>query len=123
MALIVVLQIPATGQKPNSLLMENYSPKAVAKDTKEILVKPTLQVMCGDGKGPQNIYAVGDVARTGGSKMARAAFFQAAVAQYNIIARINNKPERNYVPNDVEGSIKLTLGKVSTHLIPLSNLS
>jgi apoptosis-inducing factor 2 len=78
------------------------------------LVQPTLQIA--NGKGAEaRAFALGDVAETDGPKMARAAWYQAEIVRQNILALIRGqKPSSTYVPNlEVEGSLKLTLGKVS----------
>jgi len=86
----------------------------VSKETKQILVKPTLQLHDTHFES-SHIFAIGDVAETKGPKMARAGMFQAEVVQENIVALINGqKASKVYAPMDVEGSIKLTLGKVRT---------
>jgi NADH dehydrogenase FAD-containing subunit len=62
-----------------------------------------------------HIFAIGDVAETKGPKMARAGMFQAEAVQKNIAALIKGQQaSKVYAPMDVEGSIKLTLGQVST---------
>jgi NADH dehydrogenase FAD-containing subunit len=76
-----------------------------------ILVKPTLQLL--DNALPR-IFAFGDVAETGGPKMARASYFQSEVVCQNIQLLIKGKKTlKEYKPNfPFEGSIKLTLGMV-----------
>jgi NADH dehydrogenase FAD-containing subunit len=61
-----------------------------------------------------NMFALGDVAESGGPNMARAADVQSHIVASNIVSLIkNNKAPHNYQPvKEVEGSIKLTLGKV-----------
>ena len=61
------------------------------------------------------VFAIGDVAETEGSKVGRAGAIQAAIAARNIIKLIRGKTHalEHYVPNqELEGAIKLTLGKV-----------
>ena len=63
-----------------------------------------------------NVFALGDVAETGGPKMARAAMMQAEVVVQNILGVIKTggKATETYSPQtEVEGAIKLTLGIVS----------
>lgn len=60
-----------------------------------------------------NIFAIGDVAKTGGPKMARAGFFQVEVVISNIVSLIHKrKAVAQYKHHDFEGAINLTLGKV-----------
>lgn len=108
-------QIPCTGQRPNSDLLAQIEPDVISNSTGRILVQPTLQLA--NGKGAQaHSFALGDVAETEGPKMARAAWYQAEVVRQNILALIKGqKPSTTYVPNmEVEGGLKLTLGKVRT---------
>ncbi|KAF2113143.1 hypothetical protein BDV96DRAFT_664054, partial [Lophiotrema nucula] len=69
----------------------------------------TLQIA--DEEHP-NVFAIGDVAETGGPKMARASFFQTEVILHNILSLIAEKRNlKRYKPILwIEGSIKLTLG-------------
>ena len=76
------------------------------------------------------MFAVGDVAKTDGPRMARAAREQADVITHNILSMINQqKPSTLYSPQIYEGVIKLTLGKVRQALAldpirgPASNLT
>jgi NADH dehydrogenase FAD-containing subunit len=88
-------------------------PDAISKETGCVLVKPTLQIAAAPTEH-RNIFALGDVAETGGPKMARAGYLQAEVVCSNIIAMINGEePPQKYRPIAMEGSTKLTLGKVS----------
>lgn len=66
-----------------------------------------------------NIFAIGDVAETGSPNMGRAGFFQAEVIIQNILAMIQGRKASSVYQSrpDIEGSIKLTLGKVSSHRI------
>lgn len=107
-------KIPCTGQSPNSQVVSSLSPESISKETGRILVKPNLQLQSTAGYFP-HIFAVGDVAETGGPKMARAGYFQADVVANNIVGLIENRaPLRVYKPNRmVEGSLKLSLGRVS----------
>jgi NADH dehydrogenase, FAD-containing subunit len=90
----------------------NFAPASVSKETQRVLVKPNLQLQ--DARFP-NIFSLGDVAETYGPKMARAGYFQAEVVSTNILKMIRgNTPNKLYRPMvDVEGAIKLSLGKVS----------
>ena len=98
-----------TGQTPNAGLFETH-PGVVAASG-EVRVAPTLQVTGKDGLVP-GVFAFGDVAATGGSKMARAAVFQADVVADNVMALArDNEPVAVYRPNMVEASLRLTLGK------------
>ncbi|KAJ7718596.1 hypothetical protein DFH07DRAFT_860114, partial [Mycena maculata] len=106
------LIIPCTGQRPNSVLLRDLAPNAISKETKHILVKPTLQIDDPANSLP-HIFALGDVAATGGPKMARASQFQAEIVLANILAMIRKgTPTTTYTPQPfIEGAIKLTLGK------------
>lgn len=76
------------------------------------MVKPTMQIQDETHKH-ENIFAVGDVAKTGGPRMARAARAQADIITSNILSMINEqKPSTLYSPQIYESVIKLTLGKV-----------
>ncbi|KAH8647225.1 putative AMID-like mitochondrial oxidoreductase [Xylariales sp. PMI_506] len=128
--------IPCIGQKPNSSILTGLHPEAISKSTSEILVKPTLQIEA-DGDPSPRIFALGDVAATGGPRMARAAYFQANVVRDNMLAMLRqlsstvstasddggkpaaaaatsvvlSPPTHIYTPwFGIEGSIKLTLG-------------
>ncbi|KAF2793767.1 FAD/NAD(P)-binding domain-containing protein [Melanomma pulvis-pyrius CBS 109.77] len=104
------LIIPCTGQRPNSAIVSAISPAAVSKTNSQILVKSTLQLA--DDSHPR-IFSFGDVADTGGPKMARASYFQSEIVCQNILLLIKGKKDlKTYKPNIFfEGSIKLTLGK------------
>ena len=58
--------------------------------TKQILVKPTLQTE-DTNNALCHIFAVGDVANTGGSKMARVGLYKAEVAVENILAMADQR--------------------------------
>lgn len=105
-------QIPCTGQRPNSSVVSNLSPELISRDSSHILVRTTLQIA--DERFP-NIFAAGDVAASGGPKMARAGYMQSIVVADNIMSLIKGKSNlKVYKPMRwLEGSIKLTLGKVS----------
>ncbi len=80
----------------------------------EIRVTPTLQVAGADGAPVPDVFAFGDVAATGGPKMARGGYFQAEVVAQNVMEAINGRPATTeYTPSVIESAIKLTLGKVS----------
>ncbi|KAL3429227.1 hypothetical protein BDV09DRAFT_190319 [Aspergillus tetrazonus] len=57
------LPIPCTGQCPNSGLLEKFVPAAFCPTTRQILVRPTLQIADPSNPNPR-IFALGDVART-----------------------------------------------------------
>jgi len=111
---MTLLQIPCTGQTPNSAIIEHLSPTSISALTQRILVKPTLQLKDDTKLDAKltNIFAVGDVAETGGPKMARAGLMQAEIARNNIVALIRGKSLKDYVPVPLEASLKLSLGKV-----------
>jgi NADH dehydrogenase FAD-containing subunit len=99
------------------MLIADFACDSVSKDTKRILVKPTLQLLDTHLES-SHIFAVGDVAETKGPKMARAGMFQAEVVQENISVLIKGEQATKiYTPMDVEGSIKLTLGQVRILLL------
>ncbi|WZH46776.1 Apoptosis-inducing factor [Fusarium acuminatum] len=103
------LVIPCTGFRPHSNLLATYSPKSIASSG-EIKVKQTLQVDSLQSTR-QNIFAVGDVAQSGGPKQARAAMIQVEVAVRNILSLIKDKSAKEaYVPQYFENTLQLTLG-------------
>jgi NADH dehydrogenase FAD-containing subunit len=107
-------KIPCTGQTPNSFIMSGFYPSSVSTRTQRILVRPTLQLK-EDGKSDDKldlIFALGDVAETGGSRMARAGMMQAEIVRENIVKLIQGKELVNYTPLALEGALKLSLGKV-----------
>ncbi|TVY44383.1 Fe-regulated protein [Lachnellula occidentalis] len=110
------LIISCTGQTPNSSLLEQSFPTAISSKTKSILVKPTLQLHSVAESNAQhhNMFSLGDVAETGGPKMARAGMVQADIVQRNILALINGRRLKAYKPMSIEGSLKLSPGKVSS---------
>ncbi|KAB5584864.1 putative AMID-like mitochondrial oxidoreductase [Coniochaeta sp. 2T2.1] len=104
------LVVPCTGQRANVDIIQSFIPDAISNTTGEIKVDDKLQVT-GDKPYP-NIFALGDVAESGGPKMGRAGAFQAEIVCQNIISRIyDQEPRAIYRPNEAEGAIKLTLGK------------
>lgn len=108
-------QVPCTGQRPNSSLLQDLAPESISKQTGHILVNETLQICDPDGQTSHpRVFALGDVADTGGPKMARAAMMQGEVVVDNILGMIKTrKAKATYRPKfDLEGSIKLTLGIV-----------
>ncbi|CAK7262659.1 hypothetical protein SEPCBS119000_000082 [Sporothrix epigloea] len=106
-----------TGLTPNSGLFRENFESALTK-AGEVSVTAGLQVVTDEktsGGGLGDMYAFGDVAATGGPKMARAGFFQANVIVDNILASIKGRPATHrYVPSVIEPSLKLTLGKDAT---------
>ncbi|KAH8803844.1 oxidoreductase [Hyaloscypha sp. PMI_1271] len=87
------LVIPCTGQKPNSSIITEFSPLSISTQAKWILAKPTLQLEA-DVKSNERmarIFALGDVAGTGGPMMARAGMLQAETVLENIVALIQRK--------------------------------
>jgi apoptosis-inducing factor 2 len=94
--------------------MSGFYPSSVSTRTQRILVRPTLQLK-EDGKSDDKldlIFALGDVAETGGSRMARAGMMQAEIVRENIVKLIQGKELVNYTPLALEGALKLSLGKV-----------
>jgi apoptosis-inducing factor 2 len=63
-------------------------------------------------KNIDHIFALGDVAETGGPKMARAGIMQAEVVRGNIVALIEGKKLAEYTSLALEGALKMSLGKV-----------
>ncbi|KAK7753510.1 hypothetical protein SLS62_004585 [Diatrype stigma] len=100
--------IKCTGQRPASHLIADLSPSSVLA-TGQVRVKSTMQIA--DDEFP-NVYACGDVAETGTpNPNARSADRQAAIAADNVLSAIQGKaPSREYIPNFMDGVIKLTLG-------------
>ena len=105
-------QIQCTGQRPNSSVLSGLSSESISKESSHILVRPTLQIA--DERFP-NIFAAGDVAASGGPKMGRAGYMQSLLVADNILSMLTGKGNmKAYKPMHwLEGSIKLTLGKVS----------
>ncbi|KAL2069029.1 hypothetical protein VTL71DRAFT_15367 [Oculimacula yallundae] len=107
------LVIPCTGQTPNSSILSTFSPPSISPLTGHIIVNEKLQIkdsMKGNTSF-SNIFALGDVAATGGSKFARAGAAQAEIVRENILALITGKKLVDYVPSVLEGLLKLSLGK------------
>ncbi|KAL4993020.1 hypothetical protein BDV10DRAFT_200069 [Aspergillus recurvatus] len=105
------LVISCTGQRPSSGLLEKFVPAAVCPTTRQILVRPTLQIADPSNPNPR-IFALGDVAKTNGPRMARAARAQADVVASNILSMIHQgEASTSYVPQIYESVIKLTLGR------------
>jgi NADH dehydrogenase FAD-containing subunit len=84
-------------------------------------VRPTLQIgtptnqSIGQDTSPSEecIFALGDVARTGGPKQGRSCLAQGEIVVKNILALIRGKPALNkYIPHPFESALQLTLGKV-----------
>ncbi|KAF7320840.1 Pyr-redox-2 domain-containing protein [Mycena chlorophos] len=102
------LIIPCVGQRPNSGFLANIASKDISATSGHILVQPTLQT-----PSNERIFAVGDVAASGGPKMGRAATAQTEIAVKNIVAIANGrKATHAYKPKLwLEGGIKLQLGK------------
>ncbi|ETN41375.1 uncharacterized protein HMPREF1541_03310 [Cyphellophora europaea CBS 101466] len=107
------LIVPCTGQRPNASILAELAPASSSKQTSRIMVKPTLQISDHDDTTPYpNIFALGDVAETGGPKMARATMMQGEVVVNNVLNMIKHgKASATYTPQpEIEGAIKLTLG-------------
>lgn len=93
-------------------MLETLVPAAVCPTTRQILVRPTLQIADPSNPNPR-IFALGDVAKTNGPQMARAARAQADVVTSNILSMIyQGQASTSYAPQTYESAIKLTLGKV-----------
>ncbi|KAL4998911.1 hypothetical protein BDV10DRAFT_166034 [Aspergillus recurvatus] len=116
------LVLPCTGQRPNSGILAQLAPGAIDPQTRQILVHPTLQINDGTSSSSdkattaptsERIFSLGDVAKTGGPRFARAARAQAEVVTSNILSLINGQKDKlsEYHPAMYEGAIKLTLGK------------
>jgi len=73
--------IVCTGQTPLSDPLKSLSPSSIESQKGFILVQPTLQIL--DPRYP-NIFALGDVAMTGGPKAARPGIRQAQIVAENI---------------------------------------
>ncbi|KAJ7684026.1 FAD/NAD-P-binding domain-containing protein [Mycena rosella] len=88
--------ISCIGRVPLSGPIESLSPASI-DDSKFIRVKPTLQIT--DNKYP-NIFAIGDVAASGGNKNARSGFAHAQVVTENIKNLIQGRPAKEeYTPS------------------------
>jgi NADH dehydrogenase FAD-containing subunit len=110
-------QLSCTGQTPNTSILNTFLPEAISKRTGRILVKPTLQLQLGDESAFPNVFALGDVAEHGGPRMARAVYVQAGIVRDNVLELIRGgSPSHQYSPQFwFEGSIQLTIGKVSSN--------
>ncbi|RDW59427.1 hypothetical protein BP6252_12514 [Coleophoma cylindrospora] len=104
------LLLQCTGQRPASNILATLSSSSISPSG-TILVQKTLQIL--DPEHP-NIYALGDVAKTGGVKMGRAAALQASVVAQNIRNMIFGKALKDYqsIPA-LDSAIDLTLGLTS----------
>ncbi|KAJ7507969.1 FAD/NAD-P-binding domain-containing protein [Mycena galericulata] len=90
------IAISCIGAVPLSSPMESLSPASI-DSSKFILVKPTLQIK--DERYPK-VFAIGDVAATGGNKNARSGAVQAQVAVANIKSLIHGtEPTAEYTPD------------------------
>ncbi|KAL4751040.1 hypothetical protein BDW72DRAFT_174588 [Aspergillus terricola var. indicus] len=114
------LVLPCTGQRPNSSILAQLAPGAIDPQTRQILVHPTLQINDNsksssdkDITTTERIFSLGDVAKTGGPRFARAARAQAEIVTSNILSLIRGQKDKlsEYHPAMYEGAIKLTLGK------------
>jgi NADH dehydrogenase FAD-containing subunit len=75
-------------------------------------VGPTLQVE-NLPSSRKNIFALGDVAQSGGPKQARAGFIQGEIVTKNLLRLMRGGPAVDkYVPHFIENTLNLTLGKV-----------
>ncbi|RFU24862.1 hypothetical protein B7463_g11476, partial [Scytalidium lignicola] len=116
------LILPCTGLRPNSGMFLPGASRCLAPNG-EILVGKTLQIQniaSGADSNASSVFhdghyfALGDIAHTGGPKQARAALFQAEIVVQNILKLISgNSTLKTYTPIPLEGSLKLTLGKVN----------
>ncbi|KAH7354537.1 oxidoreductase [Plectosphaerella cucumerina] len=101
------LIIPCTGAIPNTDFLSLFVPHLLSKTTGRILVRPTLQVE--DDTHP-NVFALGDISESEGPKMGRTAMAQADLVGENIVAMIQGKGLKEYVPQPIDGMLKLSLG-------------
>ncbi|PKX97016.1 NAD(P)/FAD-dependent oxidoreductase [Aspergillus novofumigatus IBT 16806] len=114
------LVIQCTGLRPNSKFMLPHAANSLAANG-EIIVKPTLQVGIQESSSSRSgqdllhhgrIFALGDVARTGGPKQGRACMLQGDITVKNILAMIRGSPTlKEYNPHPFEGALQLTMGK------------
>lgn len=111
------LVIPCTGQTPSTQFLTNKMSECLSDKSGRILVAPSLQIRSPEGT-ISNIFALGDVAESGGPKMARAAEFQSQIVASNVVSLIKSRPGlSSYQPvKQLEGAIKLTLGKSAVAL-------
>jgi NADH dehydrogenase FAD-containing subunit len=102
-------------------MLAQLAPEAIDPQTRQILVHPTLQINDGSKSSSdkevttsERIFSLGDVAKTGGPRFARAARAQAEIVTSNILSLIRGQKDKlsEYHPAMYEGAIKLTLGKV-----------
>ncbi|KAE9380356.1 putative amid-like NADH oxidoreductase [Stipitochalara longipes BDJ] len=107
------LVIPCIGQTPNTSIIAEFSTSSISAQTGRILVKSTLQLKRDgkSGKALENIFALGDVAETGGPRMASAGMMQGEIVRENILALIRGVKLAEYTPLALEGALKLRLGK------------
>ncbi|EJT99770.1 FAD/NADP-binding domain-containing protein [Dacryopinax primogenitus] len=102
--------ILCTGQVPLSGLLRPLSPSSITPSG-HIHVKPALQL---DDPNYPKIFAIGDVADTGGQKAARPGFKQAIIVAKNIKTLADAHGGHRWYKGDPSG-IHLTLGMVRTH--------
>jgi len=114
------IQIPCTGQTPNSHILAGFAADCISAQTGRILVHPTLQLRSdlqkvdSENDRLSNIYALGDVAEANAPRMARAGMMQAEIVRENILSQINGVKDLKKYESVVgmEGILKLSLGKV-----------
>lgn len=95
------------GAVPLSEPIKSLSPASL-DEYKFVLVKPTLQLK--DDRYPK-VFAIGDVAATGGNKNARSGYVQAQVAANNIKSMIKGGgATEKYVPSPL--AIHMSTGLV-----------
>jgi NADH dehydrogenase FAD-containing subunit len=112
-ARVTISQNQCTGLTANSSILSQFSPASISKSTGEVLVCLTLQILDSEAYLVfTNFFALGNVAETDGTKVAQARMKQAEVVQSNIMAIIKGKGLGSYVPEPLDGAIKLSLGKV-----------
>ncbi|KAL4787129.1 hypothetical protein BJX76DRAFT_364227 [Aspergillus varians] len=107
------LVLPCTGQRPNSDILAQFAPAAIDPQTGQVLVHPTLQINDGSANKNNRVFSLGDVAKTGGPRFARAARAQLMIVASNILALIKGGRQAQlseYHPAMYERAIKLTLG-------------
>jgi len=98
-----------TGAAPTTMPLPGLSAKSV---TSSGMIKVNSHLQLDDPNTP-HIFAIGDIADTGATKMGRAAGLQGLLAARNIVRQIAGRSLISYKPGIVEGGIDMSLGLVS----------
>lgn len=119
------LVLPCTGQKPHVALLACLSPGLISPTTGRIRIHPSLQVDntlpgVDDAEDLSHVFACGDCADSGAIQAGHTAYWQGQQAAENVVKMIAisdgmaEGPLGEYKPTPP--AIKVTLGRVSTHL-------